>query len=180
MVAPTKPQTVTSNGKDTWWWVPAIADTTAPTATEINAGVNVTCYLLAEQEGVTGTAEKVRRARLLCETSTTEILGEQTWSLADIIGVFDPQAAPNSDGKKAWELFQNPVNPGYLVRRQGVVAMSPTADATNGQYVDVFKAEAAQATPGKTANDASGIYSFTAPVALVDTPDFNVEVDGGS
>ena len=180
MVAPSKPQKVQANGKDSWFWVPAIADITKPKITEINAvaGVNISCYLLAEQEGVTSTTEKVRLARLLCETSTTEGLGEQTWSLADITGVFDPQAAAGSLGKKAWELFQEPVNPGYLARRQGVVAYQETPEAVAGQFFDIFKVEASQATPGKTANDASGIYSFTAGVALLDQA-FNVAVVAG-
>lgn len=173
MVAPSKPQKVQANGKDSWFWVPAIADMTEPTIVEINVGTNVSCYLLAEQEGVTSNVEKVRLARLLCETSTTEGLGEQTWSLADITGVFDPQAAAASVGKKAWELFQDPTNAGYLVRRQGVVAYSDAPEATAGQFFDVFKVEVSKATPGKTANDASGIYSFTAGVALLDQQ-FNV------
>lgn len=179
MVAPDKPQKVQANGKDSWFWVPAILDMTAPTEDEINAisGVNISCYLLAEQEGVTSSTEKVRLARLLCETSTTEGLGEQTWSLADITGVFDPQAAAASVGKKAWELFQDSINPGYLVRRQGVVAYSDSPEVVDGQFVDVFKVEVSKATPGKTANDASGIYSFTAGVALLGQ-EFNVEVVG--
>lgn len=175
MALPQKPQKVTANGKDTWWFVPAIADMAAPTATEINAGENVTCYLLAEQDGVTSTTERVRLARLLCETSTTEGLGEQTWSLADIQGVFDPQAEPGSAGKAAWELFQDSVNPGFLVRRQGVVAMTETPEAADGQFVDVFRVEASKATPGKSATDASGIYTFTTSVALLDQQ-FNVAV----
>lgn len=177
MASPIRPMKQTANGKDSWFWAPAIASMTAPTALEINAesGANISCYLLAEQEGVTGQAEKVTLARLLCETSTTEALGEQTWSLADLQGVFDPQAAAGSDGKKAWELFQEPVNPGFLVRRQGVVALSDTAEATAGQFVDVFKVEVAKGTPGKSSNDASGIYTFTAPVALL-AQEFNVAV----
>ena len=180
MAAPLKPQKVTANGKDSWFWVPAIADMAAPTVAEINAasGVNITCFLLAEQDGVTGTAEKVALARLLCETSTTEALGDQTWSLADLQGVFDPQAAAGSTGKKAWEEFQDAINPGYLVRRQGVIADSDSAEAATGQFVDVFQVEVAKATPGKSSTDASGIYTFTAPVALVSTPEFNVPVAG--
>ncbi|KAB2809262.1 hypothetical protein F9L07_19670 [Pimelobacter simplex] len=180
MVSPSKPQKIQANGKDSWFWVPAIANIQVPKITEINAvsGVNISCYLLAEQEGVTSTTEKVRLARLLCETSTTEGLGEQTWSLADITGVFDPQAASGSLGKKAWELFQDPVNPGYLARRQGVVAYQDTPEAAVGQFFDIFKVEASQATPGKTANDASGIYSFTAGVALLDQA-FNVAAVAG-
>lgn len=180
MAAPIKPQKVTANGKDSWFWVPAIADMAAPTATEVNAvsGVNISCFLLAEQDGVTGTTEKVRLARLLCETSTTEGLGEQTWSLADIMGVFDPQAAAGSDGKKAWELFKDGAD-GYLVRRQGVIADSASAAAAAGQFVDVFRVEVGRATPGKTSTGSDGIYSFTAAVALLDQ-EFNVAVVSGA
>lgn len=175
MAAPIKPQKVQANGKDAWWWVPAIADITDPVITEINhaSALNITCYLLAEQEGVTSTVEKVRLARLLCETTTTEGLGETTWSLSDIQGVFDPQAAAGSDGKKAWELFDTGAS-GYLVRRQGVVSITDAAVAT-GDFVDVFQVDVSPATPTKTSTDASGIYSFTAGVALLDVA-FNVPV----
>lgn len=179
MAAPVKPQKVTANGKDTWWFAPAVADMTAPTAAEINAvsGLNITCFLLAEQDGVTGTAEKVRLARLLCETSTTEGLGERSWSLADLMGVFDPQAAEGDDSKKAFELFRESQS-GYLIRRQGVVS-GADADVTAGQFVDVFKVEVAEATPGKTSTGTDGIYSFMAPVALLDK-EFNVAVAAGA
>lgn len=175
MAAPLKPQKVTANGKDSWWVVPAIANIAAPTLAEINAvsGLNVSCFLLAEQEGVSGSAEKVRLARLLCETTTTEGLGEQTWSLADLQGVFDPQGASGSDGKKAWAMLKDGFD-GFLVRRQAVVALADAA-VTAGQFVDVFKVETGIATPGKSANDASGIYTFMAPVALLDQK-FNVAV----
>lgn len=175
MAAPLKPQKVQANGKDAWWFVPAIASISTPVITEVNAalGLNITCYLLAEQDGVTSNVEKVRLARLLCETTTTEGLGETTWSLSDIQGVFDPQAAAASTGKKAWDLFKSGAS-GFLVRRQGVVSITD-ANVTTGQFVDVFKVDVSPATPGKTATDASGIYSFTAGVALLDQA-FNVAV----
>lgn len=175
MATPIMPQKVQANGKDSWWWVPAIANIDSPVITEVNAalGLNITCFLLAEQEGVTGTSEKVRLARLLCETSTTEALGETTWTLSDIQGVFNPQAAADADGKKAWALFK-PGASGYLVRRQGVVS-NVDAAVTAGQFVDVFKVDVSPATPGKNATDASGIYTFTAGVALIDQA-FNVAV----
>lgn len=174
MPAPVKPQKTTANGKDSWFAAPVIANMEAPTAIEGNAvsGLNFTCFLLAEQEGVTGTTEKVTLARLLCETSTTEGLGEQTWSLADIQGVFDPQAAAGSTGKLAWEFFKDGWE-GYFLRRQAVIA--DTGDLVAGQFVDVFKVEVGKATPGKNATDASGIYTFSASVALLDQ-EFNVEV----
>lgn len=176
MAAPIKPQKKTANGKDTWWAVPTVADQDAPTAVEVNAvlGLNITCFLLAEQEGLTGETSKVALARLLCETSTTEGIDTTTWSMSDLMGVFDPQAAAASDGKKAWELFEDGFT-GYLVRRQGVVSNLDAA-VTAGQFVDVIPVETGPATPGKTANDASGIYSFTAAVAVTGTPSFNKAV----
>lgn len=55
MVAPTKPQLVVANGKDSWFYVAAIANKNAPTALEINAGtaLNISCYLWSDFEGVT-------------------------------------------------------------------------------------------------------------------------------
>jgi hypothetical protein len=176
MVAPVKPQKKTANGKDTWWAVPTVANTAAPTALEVNAvlGLNISCFLLADQEGVSGETSKVALARLLCETSTTEGIDTTTWSMSDITGVFDPQAAAGADGKKAWALFESGFT-GYFVRRQGVVSNLDVA-VTAGQFVDVIPVETGPATPGKTANDASGIYSFTATVAVTGTPSFNKAV----
>lgn len=179
MAAPIKPQKVTANGKDTWWAVPAIEDMEAPTLAEINAtaGLNFTCYLMAEQEGVTGTTNKVQLGRLLCETSTTEALDTTTWSLADIMGLFDPQAASGADGKKLWEMFKDGFD-GYFVRRQGV-KNDVDADVETGQFVDVFRVETGVATPGKSAVDASGLYAFTSGVALLDQR-FNRAVVAGA
>lgn len=176
MVAPIKPQKKTANGKDTWWLVPTIADIQEPVITEVNAalGLNITCFLLAEQEGVTGNTAKIALARLLCETTTTEGIDTTTWSLADFQGVFDPQAAESADGKKMWELVKDGFV-GYAVRRQGVVSSLDVA-VTTGQFVDVIPIETGPATPGKSANDASGIYTFMAAAAITSTPAFNVAV----
>lgn len=180
MAAPVKPQKKTANGKDTWWFVPTIADKNAPVVTEVNSasGLNFTCFLLAEQEGVTGTTNKATLARLLCETATTEVIDNTVWSMADVQGVFDPQAAANADGKKAWAKFKDGAS-GYFVRRQGVVN-SASADVTSGQFVDVIPVEVGPATPGKTSTGADGIYSFMAAVSITDSPAFNVATVTGS
>lgn len=175
MAAPIKPQKVQANGKDSWGFAPAVDNINAPTDAELNAisGLNFTCFLLAEQEGVTSESERVTLARLLCETSTQQALGQQTWSLADLQIVFDPQAASDSNGKKAFEKFRA-AGSGYLWRRQGVVSVTD-ADVTAGQFVDVFKVDWHAATPGKSATDASGIYTATVPLGLLDQA-FNVAV----
>lgn len=179
MAAPVKPKKTTANGKDSWWLVPAIASMTAPKKTEIDAagGLNISCFLLAEQEGITSTTEKVTLARLLCETTTTEGIGDTTFSMSDVQGVFDPQAAAGSDGKKFWELVKDGFT-GYAVRRQGVKA-NVESTVTVGEFVDVMPIEMGPATPTKSATDASGIYTFTAAVAVTGTPEFNVAVVAG-
>lgn len=176
MAAPVKPKKTTANGKDTWWLVPAVANMASPKKTEIDAagGLNISCFLLAEQEGITSTTEKVTLARLLCETTTTEGIGETTYSMADVQGVFNPQAASGSDDKKFWELVKDGFT-GYAVRRQGVKA-NVEATVTVGEFVDVMPIEMGRAAPGKSATDASGIYTFTAAVAVTGTPKFNVAV----
>lgn len=180
MAAPIKPNKKTANGKDTWWLVPAIADMTAPKVSEVNAstGLNITCFLLAEQEGVTGTTEKVALARLLCETATTEGIGETTFSMADVQVVFDPQAASSHNDKKAFELLRNGFT-GFAVRRQGIKAITD-ADVTAGQFVDAVPVEIAPVIPGKSATDASGIYTATGSVAVTGVPEFNRAVVAGA
>lgn len=176
MVAPIKPQKKTANGKDTWWFVPTIAVPGAPVITEVNStsGLNFTCFLMAEQDGVTGATAKATLARLLCETGTSEVIDETTWSMADVVGVFDPQAAADADGKKAWAKFKDGAS-GYFVRRQGVVNSTDVTVST-GQFVDVIPVEVGPATPGKSATDASGIYTFTCAVSITSSPTFNVAV----
>lgn len=180
MAAPIKPSKTTANGKDSWWLVPTIAAPATPTKTEIDAagGLNISCFLLAEQEGVTGTTEKVALARLLCETTTTEGIGDTTFSMADVQGVFNPQAAANHNDKKFWALVKDGFT-GYAVRRQGVKANVDSA-VTVGEFVDVVPVELGPAIPGKSATDASGIYTFTSSVAVTGTPTFNVAVVAGS
>lgn len=180
MAAPLKPQKKTANGKDTWWLVPAVADITAPTIAEINSasGLNVTCFMLAEQEGFSVSTSKSSLSRLLCETSTTEGIDTTTWSMPDIMGVFDPQAAADAVGKEFWELVKDGFT-GYAVRRQGVKS-DVDSDVTAGQFVDVAPVEFGPATPTKTANDGSGIYDFMSTVAITDAPAFNVAVVSGA
>lgn len=175
MAAPVKPRKVQANGKDSWWFVPAVASTSAPTALEVNAatGINVSCTLLATFEGLSGTTNKVTLDRFLCETETFEANDNTSYSMADIVGGFDPQAAAGSDDKKAFEFFKDGFT-GFAVRRQAVDATS--GDATAGQFVDVVPVDVAPAIPSKTNTDASGIYSWSAAVSITGKPSFNVAV----
>lgn len=176
MVAPIKPQLVTANGKDSFWFVPAVASKTAPTALEVNAvtGLNISCYLWAEFEGPSGSTGKVTLPRLLCEITQYEANDVTTYTLADISFAFAPQAASGSDGKKAWEKFKAGVD-GFLIRRQGIRSDVDVA-VTAGQFVDVIPVSIAEAYPGKTATDASGVYMGTAAASITGKPEWNVAV----
>ena len=178
MVAPTKPQLVTSNGKESFWFVPAVASTSAPTALEVNAvtGLNISCYLWADFEGPTGSTGKVTLPRLLCELTQYEANDVTTFTAADLDFAFAPQAAAASDGKKAWDKFKAGGLSGFLVRRQGITADQAAPEAIAGQFVDVMPVDIGKAVPGKTSTDASGVYRATAPVAITGEPAFNVAV----
>lgn len=175
MAAPIKPQKKTADGRDSYWLVPAIASLAAPTALEVNAatGLNITCFVLSDQEGFAGNTERVTLPRLLCETTTSEGIAQTIYSFPDLRIVFDPQAASGSDAKKAYEKIRNGYT-GFLVRRQNIDAM--TGDAVVGQFVDAAAVTIAKPVPGKTSTGSDGIYVATAAVAVTDTPEFNVAV----
>jgi len=176
MAAPIKPQKTLANGKDSYWLVPAIANLAAPTAVEVNAAtaLNISCFLLGDQEGLGGSTDRVTLPSLLCETSTEEALGTTTYSFPDLQVVFNPQAAANSDAKKAFEKIRNGYS-GYLVRRQGVTAVDNAAVAA-GEFVDVAAIEIGKAIPTKTSTGADAIYTAVAPTSVKGKPEFNVPV----
>lgn len=178
MVAPTKPQLVTANGKDSWFFVPAVASKTAPTVAEVNSasGLNISCFLWSDFEGISSSTGKVTLPRLLCEVNTYEANDVTSFTIADIDFAFAPQAAGASDGKKAWDKFKAGGLSGFLIRRQGVTADQAAPEATAGQFVDVMPVEIGKAVPGKTSTDAAGVYRATSPVAITGEPAFNVAV----
>lgn len=173
MAAPTTPAKKLSNGRDTWWLVPALT-TSAPTAVQVNqttGGLNVTGMLLSDYEGATTSTEKVTLPKVLLETATTEVQGETTNSLGDMTLTFQPQAAAGSDGKKAWELFTGGVYTGYAVRRQDV--LGTTGDAAAGEFIDAWPISAVRNSPTKTTTGPDGIYTFTVSLGVTGSPIFN-------
>jgi hypothetical protein len=175
MVAPITASKKVANGKDTWWLVPTIAVQTAPTAAEVNSasGLNITGFVMAEQDGFTQTTNKVTLPRLLVELNTTQALDETVVDMPDIVGVFDPQAAAGANDKKFWALVKSGFS-GYIVRRQNFLNSASDA-VTTGQFVDNAAITIAPATPGRSATDASGIYTFTCQ-ATITNPVYNVAV----
>ncbi|VXC08757.1 hypothetical protein [Aeromicrobium sp. 9AM] len=174
MAAPTKPALVKAFGNESWIFVLTIASKTAPTAVEIEAatGINLSCALFGDQDGLSGTTDKVTLPRRLCETVTFESNGATSFSMADMVVSFDAQGAPASAGKKAWEaLVDN--SSGYLVQRLG---KSGTTVVAAGDYVNVVPVQLGTKVPTKTGTGADGVVAFSQAVSITDTPAFNVAV----
>lgn len=173
MAAPIKPALVTAYGKESWGFVPT-ATVTAPTVAQLTAtaGLNLSCLLFGDQEGITSETEKVTLPRRLCETTVYQSNGPTTYTMSDLVAVFQPQSAAASDGKKAWETLLDGTT-GYLWRRQGITA---TADVASGQFVDLIPVEIGPATPSRTGDDASAVFTSVHPVSVTGKPTFNVAV----
>lgn len=174
MAAPVKPALARSFARDSWAWVPAIADPSAPTVAELEAtaAFNLSCSIFGDQEAVTASTEKVTLPRRNCEEETFEVNGPTSYSMADLMISFSPQAAEASDGKKAWEAMDDYAT-GFLVRRQGKQATTVFAAA---DFVDVIPAQLGVKVPGKTGTGADGVYAFTVAASIVNTPSWNKAV----
>jgi hypothetical protein len=106
------------------WLVPAIADTSAPTVTEITAGADVSCYLTPD-----GYAPTVDQATIaddrLCSTETYGQPGRKTRGLT-ITGIDNT----NSVHEEEFNLLVDTLvegTPMYVVRRRGIPYETPIA-----------------------------------------------------
>jgi hypothetical protein len=167
-----KPANVLAQGADSWGFAPAVADILVPKVSELDAitGLNLSCILFAEQEGLTGTTEKVTLPLRMCETVGFEANGVTTYAMSDLVAAYEPQAAAGSDGKKAWETLTDGII-GYLWQRQGVPSND---DLEVGQFVHVVPVQLGTKVPGKTSTGADGVYTFTQPVSITAAPSFSV------
>lgn len=167
MAAPIKPSKNTVIGKTSYWLVPTLTES-GPLLAEVNSasGLNVTCFLLAEQSTPGMDTSKVTLPRLLCETTTTESLDEQKVTVPDFRFVWDPQADAGDNDKKAWALLKDGFD-GYLVRRDNVVS---TTDASliADDWIDWFQVSSLSPMPTASANDATGLYVFDVAFSCTD------------
>lgn len=106
-----------ADGNIATWLVPEIADTTAPTVTEIAAGVDVSCYLTPDGFSLTIDQATISDERL-CSTETFAQPGRKSYTLT-LTGI-DNTNSPNeaTDNELVDTLVEGTEM--YLVRRRGV------------------------------------------------------------
>jgi len=106
-----------ADGNIATWLVPTVADTTAPTVTEIAAGVDVSCYLTPDGFSLTIDQATISDERL-CSTETFAQPGRKSYTLT-LTGI-DNTNSPNeaTDNELVDTLVEGTEM--YLVRRRGV------------------------------------------------------------
>lgn len=175
MVAPTKPRKVQMNGKQSFWLVPAVANINAPTIIEINAatGINLSCSLLKSFSGLKPSFSKVTLDQYLCEVDSFEANDTTAWTMPDLAGGFDPQAAVASNDKKAFEFLRNGYT-GFAVFRNGITADVTNPDAVAGQFFNVAPVSITKAVDTSDPSTASNIATWMAGVSVTGSPAMNV------
>lgn len=177
MAAPIKPRQHSALKKVRFWAVPAIADTDAPTATEINAtgSFYFTCFLPEDYgAGWTPTFNKGTGLRLLCSDSAPEVLNPTTFAGNDITVVVNPQAAANDNDKKAFEYFRDGFT-GFLVRSLNV-GNEADDQVTAGEFVDLAPCDISEMVTDVSSTDANGVFVAKAGVAITGRVVTNVAV----
>lgn len=177
MAVPVKPGQHSALQKTGFWLVPAIADTTAPKESEINAGgsLYITCFLdESVGGGWTTTFNKGTGLRSLCMASTPEVLNPSTVAGNDLMGFVDPQAETGADDKKAFEYLKDGFT-GYLVRRLN--KDNDSSDAVEGgEFVDIAPVDISPAVTDQSSADANAAYVFRAGVAVTGDVTYDVKV----
>lgn len=154
----TIPPGVSSDGMTRVWFVPALADTSAPTVAEITAGFDITCYLTTDGFKVGGSQEKGEDARL-CSPQVFETAGRFKPTVEPLVYVFDPQDPTNTSLANAAYKELTMGRKGYLVYRMGM-AFDTALASTQKVWIDTVTMGAQLPLPP----EANGKFKITQEV----------------
>jgi hypothetical protein len=110
------PESVFAEGNVKAAIVPAIANlATGPTLAEMNAGIIISCYLMPDWDGFTGTQNK-GESRRFCSRKSLQQLGRSTDEVAPLMYTYLPQelGTPGTEGNELYETLA-PGTRHYLV-----------------------------------------------------------------
>ena len=127
-------------------WVPTIADPSAPTVAELEAGIDISCLVTANNFQLGATGENAIDDPALCAEGNDQAPGRKTYAAA-----MDFYRWTETLEDVAWAAFQDSGESGYLVMRIGE---DYRTDWTAAQEVQVY--EALTGTPMLLTPDAAG------------------------
>lgn len=170
MTAPVRPASVKAFQREKWAFVPTMASQTAPTAAEVNAAgsLDISCYLFESSGRPTRNTNLVTRARRICDGALYQQVGQGTYQGGQLNYMLDPQAAPASAGRKAWDTMPGGTV-GFLVRRLGIDVQTNFI-ATD--KVDVFPVEFDAPMPTTEGSDDAAECAATQTFAITGPPSF--------
>lgn len=152
----TIPESVLAEGNVKAVFVPTLASQTAPSAAVLNAGVDLSCYLMPDWDGPTPT-QNTGDDRRFCSRQTFTKLGRVSWAVAPLVYTYDPQGTGTAND--AYDALTEG-NAGFLVIGYGIDASASFAAADK---VDVFPVEC-----GVQGKQAHGSDEF-APLTVTQT-----------
>jgi len=92
-------------------------DLTGITLAELDAGINVSCYLYPAGWAPTGSTAKGNKPARLCSKVTLEQLNRTTFTFGDLQYVYDPQGAPGADGNELFDALVDGTEVVFVERR---------------------------------------------------------------
>ncbi len=134
----TVPESISAEGNVKAVFVPTVADPAAPTAAELNGGVDLSCFLMPDWDGATAT-QNTGEDRRFCSKQTFSRLGRVSWEVSPLMYTYLPQAL-GEVGNAANEAYEALAagNKGYLFFGYGIDPADPFVadDVTDGFPVE--------------------------------------------
>lgn len=168
------PEGVSAFGTTSVAVVQTIANTSAPTLTEINAAtsVNVSCFLVSGGVG-TVTTNKGNPPRRLCTTAQFESFGTSTYSVSDLTYLYSPQGDDADVANKAKVALEEGTDV-YLVVRRGLSAEDEPFAV--GDKVDIWHVTLGPQNEQPTGDGEFDLHAIVQPSAVKSKPVKNVTI----
>ncbi len=144
------PEWVAAEGNVKAVFVPTVASMTAPSAATVNAGVDLSCFLMPDWDGPGGSQNKGEQRRF-CSKETFDVLGRIKRNVAALSYTYLPQelGTPGHDANEAYEALLEG-NTGVLVVGYGLDPVDPFAA---GDIADLIPVECGFQTKSARGSD---------------------------
>lgn len=149
------------------------ASATAATIAEVNAGIDVSCYMMADGWSPSVNNNTGNVSRRLCTTVQFEQFGNTTYSIGELRYTIQPQAAALAAGVAAWEGLV-PGTSGYFYERQGLDAVSTAWAAA--QFINIYPVTLGKRLISGDPSDEFAEFVVTQGVIVTAVPTYRVAV----